>query len=58
MSKWEAVANQFQRDYSVLKVRTGLVLGKNDGFRKLKPIFKFKWGQLWDPEPNTCLGFT
>jgi NAD dependent epimerase/dehydratase family enzyme len=46
MSKWEAVANQFQRDYSVLKVRTGLVLGKNDGFRKLKPIFKFKWGQL------------
>jgi NAD dependent epimerase/dehydratase family enzyme len=33
MSKWEAVANQFQRDgIRTVKVRTGLVLGKNDGF--------------------------
>jgi NAD dependent epimerase/dehydratase family enzyme len=29
MSKWEAVANQFQRDgIRTVKVRTGLVLGK------------------------------
>jgi uncharacterized protein (TIGR01777 family) len=44
--KWEAVANEFQRDgIRTVKVRTGLVLGKNDGFlEKLKPIFKFKLG--------------
>lgn len=44
--KWEAVANEFQRDgIRTVKVRTGLVLGKNDGFlEKLKPIFRLKLG--------------
>ena len=44
--KWEAVCDEFQRDgIRTVKVRTGLVLGKNDGFlEKLKPIFKFKLG--------------
>jgi NAD dependent epimerase/dehydratase family enzyme len=54
MSKWEAVANQFQRDGIRTVVRTGL-LGKNDGFEKLKPIFKFKLGSALGSEPNTCL---
>ena len=44
--KWEAVANEFQREgIRTVKVRTGLVLGKNDGFlEKLKPIFKYRLG--------------
>jgi uncharacterized protein (TIGR01777 family) len=44
--KWESVANEFQREgIRTVKVRTGLVLGKNDGFlEKLKPIFKYKLG--------------
>jgi uncharacterized protein (TIGR01777 family) len=44
--KWEAVANEFQREgIRTVKVRTGLVIGKNDGFlEKLKPIFKYRLG--------------
>ena len=44
--KWEAVADLFgQMGIRTVKVRTGLVLGKNDGFlNKLTPIFKFRLG--------------
>ena len=44
--KWEAVADDFQRQgIRTVKVRTGLVLGKNDGFlEKLKPIFRYRLG--------------
>lgn len=44
--KWEEAAD-LMTDYSerVVKIRTGLVLGKNDGFlRKLTPVFKFRLG--------------
>lgn len=44
--KWEAVADLFgQQGIRTVKVRTGLVLGKNDGFlNKLTPIFKLRLG--------------
>ncbi len=44
--KWEAVADMFgQQGIRTVKVRTGLVLGKNDGFlNKLTPIFKLRLG--------------
>ena len=44
--KWEAVANQFQKEgIRTVKVRTGLVVGPNDGFlEKLKPLFKYRLG--------------
>ncbi|MFT5714937.1 MAG: hypothetical protein ACI9WT_001507 [Flavobacterium sp.] len=44
--KWEAVADLFgQLGMRTVKVRTGLVLGKNDGFLdKLTPIFKLRLG--------------
>lgn len=44
--KWEAVANQFQKlGIRTVKVRTGLVVGPNDGFlEKLKPLFKYRLG--------------
>jgi len=44
--KWEAVADLFGRlGIRTVKVRTGLVLGKDDGFlNKLTPIFKLRLG--------------
>lgn len=44
--KWEAAANTISSlGIRVVKIRTGLVLGKEDGFlKKLKPIFKLKLG--------------
>jgi uncharacterized protein (TIGR01777 family) len=44
--KWEAAADKFgQVGIRTVKVRTGLVLGKNDGFlNKLTPIFKLRIG--------------
>jgi len=44
--KWEAAADKFgQLEIRTVKVRTGLVLGKNDGFLdKLTPIFKLRLG--------------
>ncbi|CAM2913374.1 TIGR01777 family oxidoreductase [Flavobacterium frigoris] len=44
--KWEAAADQFEKlGIRTAKVRTGLVLGKNDGFlNKLSPIFKWRLG--------------
>jgi uncharacterized protein (TIGR01777 family) len=44
--KWEAVADLFgQLGIRTVKVRTGLVLGQNDGFlSKLTPIFKLRLG--------------
>ncbi|SEA96078.1 hypothetical protein SAMN05443667_11373 [Flavobacterium gillisiae] len=44
--KWEAAADQFKKlGIRTVKVRTGLVLGKNDGFlNKLTPIFKWRLG--------------
>lgn len=44
--KWEAAADKFgQLGIRTVKVRTGLVLGKNDGFlNKLTPIFKLRLG--------------
>jgi len=44
--KWEAAADTIA-DFGirVVKIRTGLVLGKDDGFlKKLTPIFKFRLG--------------
>jgi uncharacterized protein (TIGR01777 family) len=44
--KWEAAANQFQKEgIRTVKIRTGLVVGPNDGFlEKLKPLFKYRLG--------------
>ncbi|WP_140486492.1 TIGR01777 family oxidoreductase [Flavobacterium sp. GSA192] len=44
--KWEAAANQFEKlGIRTVKIRTGLVLGKEDGFlKKLVPIFKLRLG--------------
>ncbi|TDE03198.1 TIGR01777 family oxidoreductase [Flavobacterium hiemivividum] len=44
--KWEAAADQFEKlGIRTAKVRTGLVLGENDGFlNKLTPIFKWRLG--------------
>ncbi|MBA0883196.1 TIGR01777 family oxidoreductase [Flavobacterium undicola] len=44
--KWEAAANQFEKQgIRTVKIRTGLVLGKEDGFlKKLVPIFKLRLG--------------
>lgn len=44
--KWEAAADTIaDLGIRVLKIRTGLVLGKDDGFlNKLIPIFKFRLG--------------
>lgn len=43
---WEAAANTIGAlGIRTVKIRTGLVLGKNDGFlKKLKPIFKYRLG--------------
>lgn len=44
--KWEAAADTIERlGIRTVKIRTGLVLGKNEGFlKKLAPIFKYKLG--------------
>ncbi|MBX9808688.1 MAG: DUF1731 domain-containing protein, partial [Flavobacteriaceae bacterium] len=44
--KWETAADSIASlGIRVVKIRTGLVLGKDDGFlKKLIPIFKFKLG--------------
>ncbi len=44
--KWEAAADKFSDlQIRTVKIRTGLVLGKDDGFlKKLVPIFKYKLG--------------
>ena len=44
--KWETAADTIaDLGIRVLKIRTGLVLGKDDGFlKKLIPIFKFRLG--------------
>lgn len=44
--KWETAANQFEKlGIRTVKIRTGLVLGKEDGFlKKLVPIFKLRLG--------------
>ena len=44
--KWEAAADTISNlDIRVVKIRTGLVLGKEDGFlKKLTPIFKLRLG--------------
>lgn len=44
--KWEAAADTISDlGIRVVKIRTGLVLGKEDGFlKKLSPVFKFRLG--------------
>lgn len=44
--KWETAADQFEElGIRTVKIRTGLVMGKEDGFlKKLIPIFKLKLG--------------
>lgn len=44
--KWEAATNQFEKlGIRTVKIRTSLVLGKEDGFlKKLVPIFKLRLG--------------
>lgn len=44
--KWEAAADTIEDlQIRTVKIRTGLVLGKDDGFlKKLTPIFKFRLG--------------
>jgi uncharacterized protein (TIGR01777 family) len=44
--KWEVAADKFNDlQIRTVKIRTGLVLGKDDGFlKKLVPIFKYKLG--------------
>jgi uncharacterized protein len=44
--KWEAAANLIENlQIRTVKIRTGLVLGKDDGFlKKLTPIFKLRLG--------------
>lgn len=44
--KWEAAADQFEKlGIRTVKIRTGLVLGENDGvLNKLSPVFKFRLG--------------
>jgi uncharacterized protein (TIGR01777 family) len=44
--KWEAAAELFSSlNIRTVKIRTGLVLGKDDGFlKKLVPIFKYRLG--------------
>lgn len=44
--KWEAAADTIESlGIRTVKIRTGLVLGKEDGFlKKLSPIFKYKLG--------------
>lgn len=46
--KWEGAADQIESlKIRTVKIRTGLVLGKNDGFLKvLSPIFKYKLGSV------------
>jgi hypothetical protein len=44
--KWEAAADRFEKlGIRTVKIRTGLVLGQNDGFlNKLIPVFKLRLG--------------
>ena len=44
--KWEAAADRMgDLGIRVVKIRTGLVLGKDEGFlKKMEPIFKFRMG--------------
>ncbi|GEC73052.1 hypothetical protein SAMN05443543_10937 [Flavobacterium flevense] len=44
--KWEVAADAFEKlGIRTVKIRTGLVMGENDGFlKKLAPVFKFKLG--------------
>ncbi|MCI4442977.1 MAG: TIGR01777 family oxidoreductase [Lentimicrobium sp.] len=46
--KWEASADTIERlGIRTVKIRTGLVLGKEDGFlKKLTPVFKFRLGSV------------
>lgn len=46
--KWEAAASQFEKlGIRTVKIRTGLVIGKEDGFlRKLAPVFKLRLGSV------------
>lgn len=44
--KWEAAVHPFEKlGIRTVKIRTGLVLGKNEGLlKKLSPVFKFRLG--------------